>query len=130
MSGLTSIDLCGRETLDPVTGKTTKGRRFFVISLQPRAELIGRCVRQHWQMENSLHWRLDVIFREDFQRCRSGYAASNLSLLRKMSLNLLLKTSPGGMSLKGMRLRTAGKLDQLTNIIAPLLENDPNFFNA
>ena len=129
-SGLTSIALCERETLDLITGKVTIGRRFFVTSLKPQAELIARCVRQHWQVENNLHWRLDVIFREDLQRCRSGYAATNLSLMRKMSLNLLLKASPGGMSLKRMRLRSARKLDQLTKIIAPLLENDPNFANA
>lgn len=129
-SGLTSLALCERETLDLVTGKVTIGRRFFVTSLKPDAGLIARCVRQHWQVENNLHWRLDVIFREDFQRCRSGYAATNLSLMRKMSLNLLLKASPPGMSLKRMRLHTARKLDQLTKIIAPLLENNPNFVNA
>jgi predicted transposase YbfD/YdcC len=129
-SGLTSLALCERETLDLITGKVTIGRRFFVTSLQPDAVLIARSVRQHWQVENNLHWRLDVIFREDLQRCRSGYAATNLSLMRKMSLNLLLKASPPGMSLKRMRLHTARKLDQLTKIIAPLLENDPNFVNA
>lgn len=129
-SGLTSIALCERETLDPVTGKVTLGRRFFLTSLQPDASLIARSVRQHWQVENNLHWRLDVIFREDLQRCRSGYAATNLSLLRKMALNLLLQASPGGMSLKRMRLRAARNLDQLTEIITPLLENNPNFVNA
>lgn len=129
-SGLTSLALCERETLDLITGKVTIGRRFFVTSLKPEAGQIARCVRQHWQVENNLHWRLDVIFREDFQRCRSGYAATNLSLMRKMSLNLLLKASPPGMSMKRMRLHTARKLDQLTKIIAPLLEKDPNFVNA
>ena len=97
-SGLTSIAVCERESTNPVTGKTTVGRRFFLTSLQPRPELIARCVRRHWQVENSLHWRLDVIFREDHQRCRSGYAATNLSLMRKMSLNLIVKASPPGMS--------------------------------
>lgn len=129
-SGLTSLALCERETVDLVTGKVTTGRRFFLTSLQPDAALIARSVRQHWQVENNLHWRLDVIFREDLQRCRSGYAATNLSLLRKMSLNLLLKASPPDRSLKRMRLHTARKLDQLTKIIAPLLENNPNSVNA
>jgi predicted transposase YbfD/YdcC len=129
-SGLTSLALCERETHDLITGKITIGQRFFITSLKPEASLIARCVRHHWQVENNLHWRLDVIFREDFQRCRSGYAATNLSLLRKMSLNLLLKACPKGMSLKRMRLRTARKLDHLTKIIAPLLETNPNFVNA
>lgn len=129
-SGLTSLALCERETLNLITGKVTIGRRFFVTSLQPDAPLIARSVRQHWQVENNLHWRLDVIFREDLQRCRSGYAATNLSLMRKMSLNLLLKARPPGLSMKRMRLRTARDLGQLTKIIAPMLENNPNFVNA
>lgn len=129
-SGLTSIALCERETLDLVTGKVTIGKRFFVTSLPPDAPLIARSVRQHWQVENNLHWRLDVIFREDQQRIRTGYAATNLSLLRKMSLNLLLKASPPGLSVKRMRLRAARDLSQLTKIIAPLLENNPNSLNA
>ncbi len=78
----------------------TIGRRFFVTSLKPGAKLIARCVRQHWLVGNHLHWRLDVIFREEFQRCRSGNAATNLSLRRKISLNRFLKASPAGKSLK------------------------------
>lgn len=129
-SGLTSIALCERETLNLVTGKVSLGRRFFVTSLLPDAPLIARSVRQHWQVENNLHWQLDVTFREDQQRSRAGYAATNLSQLRKMSLNLLLQASPPGHSLKRMRLRAARDLNQLTKIIAPLLENHPNLLNA
>lgn len=129
-SGLTSLALCERESTNLVTGKVTIGRRFFLTTLKPQPVLIARGVRQHWQVENNLHWRLDVIFREDDQRSRSGYAATNLSLLRKMSLNLIVKASPPGMSVKRMRLRTARKLDQLVKLIIPLLETTPNTVNA
>ena len=48
-SGLTSLALCERETLDLITGKVTIGRRYFVTSLKPEASLISRCVRNHWR---------------------------------------------------------------------------------
>jgi len=120
-SGLRSVALCERESLNLVTGKVEKGRRYFLTSLPPDAALIARCVRQHWQVENGLHWRLDVIFREDHQRARTGYAATNFSLLRKMALNLLLKARPKGVSANRLRLRAALQPDCLAGIVAPLL---------
>jgi hypothetical protein len=110
------------EALDPIRGKVTIGRRFFVTSLPSEAGLIACCLRWYWQVEHNLPCRLDVIFREDLQRCRRGDAATNPSLMRKMNLNLLLKANPPGMSLKRMRPHPARKLDQLTKIIAPMLE--------
>lgn len=122
-SGLRSIALCERESLHLVTGKVETGRRYFLTSLRPDAALIARCVRQHWQVENGLHWRLDMIFREDHQRARTGYAATNLSLMRKMALNLLLKARPKGVSAKRLRLRAALQPDCLASIVTPLLQN-------
>lgn len=120
-SGLRSVALCERESTNLLTGKVEKGRRYFLTSLRPDAALIARCVRQHWQVENALHWRLDIIFREDHQRARTGYAATNLSLLRKMALNLLLQARPKGVSVKRLRLRAALQPDCLAAIVTPLL---------
>ena len=74
-------------------------------------------------MENSVHWVLDVIFREDAHRARSGYAATNLSLLRKIALNLLRLHTAGGdkSSLKGRRLMAAWNPVYLADVVAPLL---------
>ncbi len=66
--------------------------RYFISSLPLKStSKIVQAIRQHWQVENRLHWRLDMIFREDESRVRRGYASENFSLLRKMVLNLLDK---------------------------------------
>lgn len=124
-SGLACVALCERESTDLLTGKVSAGRRFFLSSLPPEAALIARCARRHWQVENSLHWRLDMVFREDAQRARSGYAATNLSQLRKMALNLLRMAQPAGVSLARLRRRAAWRPDFLAGVVAPLLAAGP-----
>jgi predicted transposase YbfD/YdcC len=121
--GLAAIVLCERESFRPRTGKTTTGRRFLLTSLRAGAATLALCIRRHWQVENNVHWVLDVVFREDAQRARSGYAATNLSLLRKIALNLLrLHTAAGDRtSLKGRRLMAAWNHDYLLDAIAPFL---------
>jgi hypothetical protein len=52
-------------------------------------ETFARAVRGHWGVENNLHWIMDVGFREDQSRARTGYAAENLATLRRLALNLL-----------------------------------------
>ncbi len=125
-SALRSIVLCERESYNPKTGRTVTGRRYYLTSLPPKAELLATCVRRHWQVENSTHWVLDVVFREDCQRARSGYAASNLSLIRKVALNLLRRHTAGceRTSLKGRRLMAAWNPAYLADVIAPLLNPD------
>jgi predicted transposase YbfD/YdcC len=130
-SALRSVALCERESENLVSSKVEKGRRCFLTSLAPDAALIARCVRNHWQVENALHWRLDMLFREDHQRARTGYAATNLSLLRKMALNLLLLGArPRKLSAKRMRLRAALDPETLAAIVAPLLGGHPNVISA
>jgi len=73
-------------------GETTVERRYFITSLEPDAEELARVVRAHWGVENSLHWVLDVVFGEDASRARTRNAGANLSMLRRLSLNLLKVT--------------------------------------
>lgn len=121
-SGLRCVALCERESENLVTGKVEKGRRFFLTSLAPDASRIAACVRNHWQVENALHWRLDMLFGEDSHRARTGYAATNLSLLRKMALNLLLIAArPQKLSAKRLRLRATLVPDTLAKLVLPLL---------
>lgn len=63
--------------------------RYYLASLAPDAERAAQAVRQHWGVENSLHWVLDVAFREDESRVRVGNAPENLALVRKITHNLL-----------------------------------------
>lgn len=76
-----------RENLS--TNKQESETRYYVASLKADAEQFNRLVREHWTIENSLHWSLDVIFREDLCRKRKDNAAQNFSLIRKIAVNLL-----------------------------------------
>ena len=67
----------------------TVERRYSISSLPLNGEVFGQAVRRHWGVENSLHWVLDVTYREDESRVRRGHAAENLRSLRRLTLNLL-----------------------------------------
>lgn len=90
--GIRSIAAVERERT--VNGETKVERRYYITSLAPDAEQIGRAVRSHWAIENSLHWVLDVAFREDESRARSGHAPENLSALRRLAINLVKQHDP------------------------------------
>lgn len=67
----------------------TTEQRYYLSSLAPNAERASRVIREHWGVENSLHWVLDVAFNEDHSRVRVGHAPENLALVRKITHNLL-----------------------------------------
>lgn len=72
-----------------VNGKTTIETRHYITSLEATATKLLNAVRDHWGIENSLHWSLDVAFGEDQSRTFSGHAQENVALVRKLSLALL-----------------------------------------
>ena len=63
-------------------------------------------MRQHWQVENKLHWTLDISFREDDCRVRIGHAAENMAVLRHIALNLLKKEKSTKLGVKNKRLKS------------------------
>ncbi len=69
--------------------KTEKEVMFYLSSLPPDAQRLGKAIRQHWSIENQLHWVLDVTFGEDACRIRNGFAPENIALLKRWSINLL-----------------------------------------
>ena len=92
-----------REIRDMVTTEV----RLYISSVEADAKEFNSYIRQHWSVENSLHWTLDVTFREDAQRKRNGKAAQNFALVQKIALNLLKKEESKRMSLKNKRLVAA-----------------------
>jgi predicted transposase YbfD/YdcC len=88
-----------------VGGKTMTATRYFISSLKTGAVEILRAVRAHWAVENSLHWSLDIAFREDESRVRIGHAQKNLTLVRKLALYLLRNAKTGRGGVKARRLQ-------------------------
>ena len=88
-TGLSSIGLAEREYFEK--GKRRIEQRHYIVSFRNNAKTFGHAVRKHWGVENSLHWVLDVVFREDDSRIRRGHAPVNFNTLRQISLNLLKK---------------------------------------
>lgn len=72
-----------------VEGTSTDECRYYISSLPADAEKIGTAIRSHWAIENKLHWVLDVAYSEDRCKTRKDHGAKNLSVLRKMTANLI-----------------------------------------
>lgn len=72
-----------------IEGKTSSQRRYFISSAKSSAVQMMQLIRNHWEVENKLHWSMDVSFNEDNSRVRTGHAPENLALIRKMALNVL-----------------------------------------
>lgn len=101
-----------------VDGKKSIESRFYISSLPAEAKRLLAATRGHWGIENSVHWVLDVAFREDESRVRSGNGAENFSTLRRMALNMLKQetTSKGGTAAK--RKRAGWDEDYLLTVLS------------
>lgn len=97
--------------------KVTEETRYYISSLPANAEKQGKAVRSHWKIENQLHWQLDVSYREDLSRVRTGNGAENLSVLRRATLNLLKKDESTKASIKNKRLKAGRKSEYLLGLI-------------
>ena len=95
--------------------------RYYTSSPPPDARMLLGAVRSHWGIENRLHWILDMAFREDESRIRTGHVGHNLAILRRMALNLLRRktTAKGGIA---ARRKQVGWNDGYLN--GPKLECD------
>jgi predicted transposase YbfD/YdcC len=87
----------------PGRGKVAAEIRYYLSSARLPPERLAAAIRNHWRVENGLHWVLDVVFREDASRVRERNAARNLALLRKIALDLARADSTLKASLKGKR---------------------------
>ena len=77
-----------------------------------------RATRAHWGIENSQHWRLDVFFREDDCRVRTGQAAQNLATLRRLALGLLKRETGQKVGVQTKRQMAGWNTDYLETLLA------------
>ena len=88
-------------------------RHFYLSSLPPQAKTIALAVRAHWQIENNMHWCLDVALREDESRVRKDHAPRNLATLRRLVLNLMRQDKKAKCGLKARRHKAGWSNDYL-----------------
>lgn len=115
MPGLQALGLIESET--ERNGVTEREKRYYLCSSKLDAETFARVVRGHWGIENRLHWALDVVFRDDLARLRSGYGPANMAVIRHVALNMLSQAKPS-ISLKNRRKRAGWNQEYLAQVIA------------
>jgi len=100
--GLATVVLVIRRCVDHATGKASDEARYFISSLPARVKRLAGAVRQHWGIENGLHWVLDVAFNEDRMRQRDRNGIENLALLNRLAVSVLRqdKTIKAGVKCK------------------------------
>jgi predicted transposase YbfD/YdcC len=106
------------EATREVSGNKSTEIRYYLSSLQVDAKRFAEAVRGHWGIENSCHWILDVVFREDDSRVRVGEAAENLALVRRVALGLLQQDKTDKRGIKRKRLKAALNEDYLLKILS------------
>lgn len=111
---LSVVGMCCSERT--VQGKTISEVRYFIGSKRAGARYYGRALRNHWEIENQLHWQLDVAFGEEQNRTQERRAAENLAFVRKVALGLL-KLHPSKVSIRNNRLQAAWDTDFLAEVI-------------
>jgi predicted transposase YbfD/YdcC len=115
-ANLTTVALVRRERR--LNDTVTTEQAFYIASLPNSAALVLKATRQHWGIENSLHWTLDVAFHEDDNRIHSDNAPQNLAVLRHIALNLLKHEPSAKVGIKAKRLRAGWDNAYLLKVLA------------
>lgn len=100
--------------------ETTLDRHWYISSRKGSAEFFLAARREHWSVENGLHWVLDVAFREDECRAREGDGAESLSVPRRMALNLLKREKTHQVGIGAKRCRAGWDEGYLETVLAGL----------
>jgi predicted transposase YbfD/YdcC len=112
-----------------IDGKESVEVRYYISSRLGSAKQFQAWVRNHWSIENSCHWVLDVAFREDDHRLREGHAPANLSSVRKLALAMLKKAN-AKCGIKNKRLRAGWDSNFLEHIVHDYLRTEDCIHNA
>ena len=99
------------------SGKTTVTIRYFISSLLMDAQHFIHAVRHHWQIENGLHWVLDIAFREDDSRIRKENAPQNMAIIRHIATNLLKQEKTAKIGVKAKRKKAGWDNDYLLTVL-------------
>jgi predicted transposase YbfD/YdcC len=105
------------ESTREIGDRVERETRFYITSLTLPAEQLGPIIRSHWAIENSLHWVMDMVFRDDECRIRTDHAPANFTTLRHIAHNLIRK-APGKDSFRLRRKVAAWDDDFLASLIA------------
>jgi predicted transposase YbfD/YdcC len=100
-----------------INGKVEYETRYYISSLSSQAARLLEAVRSHWQVENCLHWVLDIAFLEDTCRIRKDHAPENLAVVRHIALNLLSQETSLKLGIKNKRLRAGWDEDYLLKVL-------------
>lgn len=114
--GLTAVVIV--ESCREISGKVERETRYYVTSLALLAALLGPVVRSHWAIENSLHWVMDMVFRDDESRARTEHAPANFTTIKHMALNLLRRPTVK-LSMRGRRKAASWDDDFLARLVTP-----------
>jgi len=113
--GLKSLGMV--ESIREINGESSQEKRYYISSLDCNAQVFGDAIRQHWGIENSVHWVLDIAFREDESRIRKGSGPENFAVIRHIALNLLKENTSFRGRIKSKRLNAAMDEKYLKNVI-------------
>lgn len=109
--------ICMVERERQLHDKTENEISYYMGSIKNNAENFANAIRNHWAIENSLHWVLDVTFREDESRVRKGNAPENFAVLRHIALNMIKKETSLKKSIKSKRLRAGWDNNYLLKVL-------------
>ena len=100
-----------------VNGDTTTERRYYILSGSSNAKQFGHAVRSHWEIENVVHWVLDMTFQEDACRIRLEHGPENFAVLRHIALNLLQQETTFRGSIRSKRHRAGWNDNYLAKVL-------------
>jgi predicted transposase YbfD/YdcC len=109
--------ICMVERQRQFADKTQSETSYYIGSIENDTKTFAHAVRKHWSIENSLHWVLDVTFREDESRIRKANAPENFALLRHIALNMIKNEKTLKKSIKSRRLRAGWDNDYLLKVL-------------
>ena len=92
--------------------------QYYITSLESDAKKLLQVKRSHWEIENSVHWVLDIAFNEDHNRVHKDNGPENLAIIRKLALNLLKQEKTLKIGIKGKRLRCGWDKDYLLKVLS------------